>query len=58
MAYYPKLKVIGQLNKQLQHFLYEDEVVKLSMPPPIVSYRSARKISAYSVRAKLYLENV
>ena len=28
MAYYPKLKIVGQLNKQLQHFLYEDEVVK------------------------------
>ena len=35
--------------------MYQDESVRrVFTPPPIVSYRSARKLSSYLVRAKLY----
>ena len=41
--------------KKLEHLLYQDESVKrVFTPPPMVSYRSARKLSSYLVRAKLY----
>ena len=37
MTYHPKLKVVPQLMKVLQHLLYQDELVKkLFTPPPIV----------------------
>ena len=40
--------------KKLEHLLYQDESVKrVFTPPPMVSYRSARKLSSYLVRAKL-----
>ena len=51
MKYHPKPKVLGQLMKKLQRLLYPN---KVSTPPPIFSYCSARKISSYLVRAKLY----
>ena len=39
--------------KKLQHLLYQDESAKqIFTPPPMVSYRSARKPSSYLVRAK------
>ena len=41
--------------RDLLSFLYSDgEVQKVFSPPPIVSYRSARKIKDYIVRSKLY----
>ena len=41
--------------KKLEHLLYQDESVKrIFIPPPMVSYRRARKLSNYLVRAKLY----
>ena len=41
--------------KKLEHLLYQDEYDKrVFTPPPMVSYRSARKLSSYLVRAKLY----
>ena len=41
--------------RDLLPFLYSDgEVQKVFSPPPIVSYRSARKIKDYIVRSKLY----
>ena len=41
--------------KKLENLLYQDESVKQVLtPPPMVSYRSARKLSSYLVRAKLY----
>ena len=55
MKYHPKPKVLGQLMKKLQRLLYPNKAVnKVSTPPPIFSYCSARKISSYIVRAKLY----
>ena len=56
ITYHPKLKKIAQIMKKLEHLLYQDESVKRVFTPlPIVSYRSARKLSSYLVRAKLYL---
>ena len=41
--------------KKLKRLLYQDEsVTRVFTPPPMVSYRSARKLSSYLVRAKLY----
>ena len=52
ITYHPKLKKIAQIMKYL---LCHDEFVKrVFIPPPVVSYSSARKLSRYLVRAKLY----
>ena len=41
--------------KKYQNILYQDETVKRVFTPfPMVSYRNARKLSSYLVRAKLY----
>ena len=54
-TYHPKVKDLGKLMMDLLRFLYNDEgVEKVFSPPPIVSYRSARKIKDYIVRSKLY----
>ena len=43
--YDPKVKELGKLIRDLLPFLYSDgEVQKFFSPPPIVSYRSGRKI--------------
>ena len=55
VTYHPKVKKLGKLIKDLLPFLYSDEEVqKVFSPPPMVSYRSARKIKDYLVRSKLY----
>ena len=54
-TYHPKVKELGKMIRDLLPFLYSDgEVQKVFSPPPIVSYRSARKIKDYIVRSKLY----
>ena len=54
-TYHPTLEKIAQIMKKLEHILYQDESVKqIFSSPPLVSYRSARKLSSYLVRAKLY----
>ena len=54
-TYHPKVKELGKLIGDLLPFLYCNvEVQKVFSPPPIVSYRSARKIKDYIVRSKLY----
>ena len=54
-TYHPKVKDLDKLIKDLLPFLYSDEEVeKVLSPPPIASYRSARKIRDYIVRSKLY----
>ena len=41
--------------KKCQNILYQDETLKRVFTPfPMVSYRNARKLSSYLVRAKLY----
>ena len=45
VTYHPKIKKLGKLIKNLHPILYSDEEVqKVLSPPPMVSYRSARKI--------------
>ena len=54
---YPKNVVneLGKLIKDLLSFLYSDqEVQKVFSSPPMVSYRSTRKIKDYIARSKLY----
>ena len=54
-TYHPKVKDLDKLIKDLLPFLYSDEEVeKVFSPPPIASYRSARKIKDYIIRSKLY----
>ena len=51
VTYHPGLKFI---NRNL-HLLYVDQKVKeVFTPKSMVSFRSARKLSSYLVRAKLY----
>ena len=55
VTYHPNIKKRGKLIKDLLPFLYSDEEVqKVFSPPPVVSYRSARKIKYYIVRSKLH----
>ena len=55
ITYHHKLKKIAQIMIKLEHLLYQDESVNwILTPPSIVSYRSAKKLSSYLVRAKLY----
>ena len=45
VTYHPKVKKLGKLIKDFLPLLYSDEEVqKVLSPPPMVSYRSARKI--------------
>ena len=54
-TYQLKVKKLGKRIRDLLPSLYSDgEVQKVFLPPPIVSYRSARKIKDYIVRSKLY----
>ena len=53
IRYHPKLKKIAQVMKKLE---YQDESLKrLFTPPPMVSYRSARKRTSYLFSAIRYL---
>ena len=55
IMYYPKLKKIAQIIKKIERLLHQDESFKpIFTPPPMVSYRSARKLSSYLVCDKLY----
>ena len=50
----PRLE-LGKFIIDLLPFVYSDgKVQKVFSPPPIVSYRIARKIKDYLVRSKLY----
>ena len=54
-TYHLKVKELEKLIRDLLPFLYGDgDVQKFFSLPPIVSYRSARKIKDYIMRSKLY----
>ena len=54
-TYQTMAKELGKLIRDFLAFLYSNgEVQKVFSPPPIVSYRSVRKIKDYLVRSKLY----
>ena len=55
ITYHPKLRQIASIMKIYQNILYQDETVKRVFTLfPMISYRNARKLSSYLVRAKLY----
>ena len=55
IKFYPKFKLIGQLLNKYLHIWYMDQETKNGfIPGPMVTFRSARKLSSYLARAKLY----
>ena len=53
MTYHPKLKSMKKVILKYLDLLYMDnEVKRVFTPKPIVSFRIARKLSSYLVRAK------
>ena len=55
VMFHPLLKSLGSiLNKNYYLLQMNDEVKKVFSLRPMVSFRSARKLSSYLVRAKLY----
>ena len=55
ITYHPSLKNIGRIINQNLSILYMNEEVKsVFTPAPMISFRSARKVNSYLVRAKLY----
>ena len=55
ITYHPSLKNIGKINNQNFYFLYMNEDVQsVFRPASKISFRRARKLSSYLVRAKLY----
>ena len=55
VTYHPLLKSLSSIVNNNIYLLHMDQEVKGTFPPqPMVSYRSAHKLSSYLVRAKLY----
>ena len=55
MTYHPKLKSMKKVIHKYLDLLYMDnEVKRVFTPKPMISFRSARMLSSYLVRAKLY----
>ena len=56
VTYHPGLKNVNQIINKSLHLLHMDqEVKKVFTTKPMVFFRSARKLSSYLVRTKLYL---
>ena len=54
ITYHPSQKNIGRIINQNLYILYMNEDVKnVFTPAPMISFRSARELSSYLVRAKL-----
>ena len=55
VTYHPSLNCLHKIIRDNTYLLYMNEEVKnLFLPGPMVSFRGARKLSSYLVRAKLY----
>ena len=55
VTYHPLLQELSNIIRNNLNWLYaDDEVKKLFSPGPMVSFRSARKLSSYLGRAKIY----
>ena len=55
MTYHPLLKSLSSILKNNIYLLHMDQEVKRTFTPqPMTSYRSARKLRSFLVRAKLY----
>ena len=54
-TYHPRLKDLSSLIKGNLQYLYADQVVKeVFTPAPFVSFRSARNLTSFLVRSKVY----
>ena len=54
-TYHPLLNSLGKILRKNLNILYMDEEVKkVFYPRLMVSYRSAKKVSSYMVRGKVY----
>ena len=57
LTYHPLFKSMGKIiNKNLYLLYMNNEVKKVFTRKPMISFRSARKMSSYMVRGKLYPE--
>ena len=54
VTYHPLLSKLSSIIRWNLYLLYMNQEVKNVFTPGLVSYRSARKINSYLVRAKLY----
>ena len=54
VTYHPLLKSLSSIVNNIYLLHTDQEVKRTFTPQPMVSYRSARKLSSYLVRAKLY----
>ena len=55
VTYHPKVKSMNKVTLKYLDLLYMDKEVKMVFTPkPMISFRSARTLSSYLVRAKLY----
>ena len=55
VTYHPLLNSLGKvLSKNLNIFCVDEEVIKVFHPRLMVSFRSARKVSSYLAKAKVY----
>ena len=55
VTYHPSLNCLHKIIRNNTYLLYMNEEVKnVFLPGPMVSFRGARKLSSYLVRAKLY----
>ena len=55
ITYHPFLKSVGTISYKHSYLLHMDkEVKKVFSAAPIVSFKSAQKLSSYLVRAKFY----
>ena len=56
MTFHPLLKDAGNIIHKNLYLLYMDQdAQRVFTPGPMITFRSARKLSSYLVRAKLYL---
>ena len=55
LIYHAKLKSLNKILTKYLYLLYiGKEVKKAFIPKPMISFQSARKLSNYLVRAKIY----
>ena len=55
VTYHPSLNCLSKIIRDNLHLLYmNDEVKSVFSSKPVISFRSARKLSSYLVKTKLY----
>ena len=55
ITFHPLLKDVGNIIHKNLYLLYTDQEAQRAFTPgPMITFRSARKLSSYMTRAKLY----